>query len=186
MSLRLLAIAALAVPSAAHAEVGGMIGIRGSSLAGDIHDDGSVAFAGSAVVMRELPYGFAIGTEPGLRLSGSQTFRFIDVVLPVVARFTVAVAKGHRLRAILALAPAKRLASQQRVSVEEGYEWQDLSNIRSWDIDLIGGVGYELVTPRWHYFADVRIASGLTTVDVDDMPLSIYRRELGLWIGASR
>lgn len=170
----------------AHAEVGAMLGARATSLDGDIRDDGEMRFALAAVVMRTLPHGFAIGSEPGYRPSGSTHYRTIDLVLPVVGRYTHAFAPAHHLRVTLALAPAIRIGADQRVSKEEGDVWQALDDVRGWDIDAIAGVGYEHVRRGTRYFGELRFATGLVNIDSGAMPLSIYRREVGVWMGISR
>jgi hypothetical protein len=176
----------LAWCATAHAEVGAMVGVRSASIVGDVDDDSDVALAAAGVVMYALPAGFAVGSEPGIRRSGSSNYRFTDLVLPAVGRYTIALSPHHRVRATLALAFAWRAAAEHLESAENGYEWEDLDDVRVWDIDAIAGVGYEYATSARRYFAELRVARSLLTLDTDVMPLAIYRRELGIWVGVSR
>jgi hypothetical protein len=181
----LIVFTLLAAPRA-YGDHGAMMGIRAVSLEGDIVDSNRLAFAVSGILTYELPRGFAVGFEPGIRSSGSHTFRMVDLVGGLAGRYTHAIEPEHHLRVTLALAPAYRIASDRRFITDDGIEWEHVTGIRGWDLDAVAGLGYELAVHGQRYFVDLRYARSLTSVDVRAMPLVIYRRELGIWFGVMR
>jgi hypothetical protein len=184
--LRALIVVMLLAATRAYGDYGAMVGVRDVSLDGDIVDSSRMAFAVSGILSYELPYGFAVGFEPGIRSSGSRSFRMVDLVGAITGRYTYAIQPQHRLRVTFALAPAYRVSSDRRFDTDDGVEWEHVSGIRRCDLDAVAGLGYEHAVGRERYFMDIRYARALTSVDVREMPLAIYRRELGIWLGVMR
>ena len=188
MSIRILVIASLLLGGAisAHAEVGGMLGARSTWLAGDSRDDSRLNFAVAGLAMHALPNGFAVGAEAGVWISGSAEVRLIDIVVPVLGRYTYVLGPRHRLRATLGIAPALRVKTEERRSPESDSEyWADIDDVRRWDVAVLVGVGYQYVGTN-NPFVELRMSRGLVTIDARDMPLAIVGREIGLWVGVAR
>jgi hypothetical protein len=180
---RLLGLALiLAAVTPAHAELGAMIGARMTWLAGDVRDDSRSNLAAAAIVMRTVGPGLAIGIEPGVTVSGSREYRFVDVMVPIVGRYTHRLDTTQALRASAGIGPALRVLSDYRTDGERGVDWNHLEDVRSWDVNVLAGIGYE----RSHFFIELRVESGVLSLDARENPLAIVRREVGLWLGYAR
>jgi len=179
-SLALVALATFVTP--AYAEVGGMVGARMTWLAGDTNDSAEPNVAVAGIAMLSVRPRIALGVEPGVTVGGSDRYRLIDVVLRFVGRYTYPL-QGGSLRATIGLGPSLRVEAGHHFENDNSENnWDELENASRWDITVMAGIGYQ----RAAWFVDLRLATGVLTLDAREMPLAIVNRELGLWVGYTR
>ena len=177
--------AALAIATPAHAEVGAILGVRSTSLDGQVQDDGRLNVAGAGIVTFALAAGFEIAAEPGLQLSGSNRYLFVYPTVSALARYAYRFAPTRRVRAVVGIGAGYLYSAYHHEQIEgSGYEWNSIAGIARWNVTLIAGIGVDQRTSAGRtWFGELRLQRGVTTVDDDMSPLFVVNQEVGLWLG---